>query len=81
MFFEIYNPNKNNAEYMNEKELKIMVQISVWNETDIDTFSNETKEKVSNAIKEYIINNWEECVSIEKSIQNNIYYVNFKIEL
>lgn len=58
-----------------------MVQISVYNETNIDTSSKETKEKVSNTIKEYIINNWEKCVSVEKNIQNNMYYVNFKIEL
>lgn len=58
-----------------------MVQISVWNENNIDTSSEETKEKVSNAIKEYIVNNWEKCVLVEKNTQNNTHYIDFKIEL
>lgn len=58
-----------------------MIQISVWNENNIDTSSNETKEKVSNAVKEYILEHWNECIKIDKSIQNNIHYCDFKIEL
>lgn len=59
-----------------------MVTISVWNEEEIDTNSFETKEKVSISIKEYIINNWNQCVNTEKNIENDgICKVRFNIEL
>ena len=58
-----------------------MIGISIYNEKEIDTDSLEIKETVSNSIKEYIMNNWNQCVSTKKSITDDICVVQFNIEL
>ena len=59
-----------------------MVNISLWSKKEIDTNSFITKRKVSNAIKKYIIKNWNECVNIEKRLEKDgIWTTLFNIEL
>lgn len=58
-----------------------MVGISIYNDKEIDTDSLEIKETISTSIKDYIINNWDQCVTIEQALVNDIYTVQFSIEL
>lgn len=58
-----------------------MIGISIYNEKEIDTDSLEVKETVSNSIKDYIINNWHQCIFIEKSSTDDVCVVQFNIEL
>lgn len=58
-----------------------MVNIKIYNKSEINTFSDLIKEKVSESIKQYIIENWDKCVQSKSYQTENDYRVDFKIEL
>lgn len=58
-----------------------MVGIKIYNETKIDTSSTELKEKVSKAISDYVLDNWDDVVSIENSKDCEEHEILFKLTL
>lgn len=58
-----------------------MVGIKIYEENKIDTFSTEMKEKVSKAISDYVLDNWNDVVSIENSKDCEGNEVLFKVTL
>ena len=58
-----------------------MVGISIYDDKEMDINSLEFKEIVFNSLKEYFNKNWDNCVSIEKSIDYNVPIIRFYIEL
>lgn len=58
-----------------------MVNIKIYNKSEINTSSDLIKEKVSESIKQYIIENWDKCVQSKSYQTENDYRVDFKIEL
>ncbi len=58
-----------------------MVGASVFDDKEIDTTSLEFKEMVSDSIKQYIINNWEQCVCIEEKVELGRNVVSYFVEL
>lgn len=45
-----------------------MVCINIYDDTPIDTSSSIVREKVSEAIKKYILENWDKCVNTETQL-------------
>lgn len=43
-----------------------MVALNIYDEKEIDTSSTFIREKISDAIKGYLIKHWDECVVTEK---------------
>ena len=58
-----------------------MVEIKLYDEKEIDTSSIEIREKVSESITNYIKNNWDALVKIDKNLFDEKYEVSFRIEL
>lgn len=58
-----------------------MVGFSIYENNEIDTNSLEFKEIVSNSLKNYIINNWNQCVSFKRIIENGTDVLQFYVEL
>ena len=58
-----------------------MVEIKLYDEKEIDTSSIEIREKVSESITNYIKNNWDTLVKIDKNLFDGKYEVSFRIEL
>lgn len=58
-----------------------MVEIKLYDEKEIDTSSIEIREKVSKSITNYIKNNWDTLVKIDKNLFDGKYEVSFRIEL
>lgn len=58
-----------------------MIGASICDKKEIDINSSEIKEMISNSVKEYILNNWDQYVQIEKFVELNRYVVQFSVEL
>lgn len=58
-----------------------MVSIKIYNESEIDTTSDLIKQKISDSIKQYVIDNWDKCVQIKSCKIENDHRVEFTIEL
>lgn len=58
-----------------------MVGIKLYDDKRIDTSSKELREKVSKAVADYIVENWDEVVSVEEDTFKSQYYVTLKIDL
>lgn len=58
-----------------------MVDIGLYDEKEIDTSSDELKEKVSNAITKYIIDNWDAVTEFEQNKINGRYELVIKVSL
>lgn len=58
-----------------------MLNIGLYDEKEIDTSSNELKEKVSNAIAKYVIDNWDSVTEFEQNKINGRYELVIKISL
>ena len=58
-----------------------MVGISIYDNNEIDINSLEFKEIMFNSLKEYFNKNWDKCVSVEKTTDNNVPIIRFYIEL
>ena len=54
---------------------KNMVGIRLYDGKTIDTSSAEMKEKVSKAVAEYVINNWDDVAKVEREGQDVLVYV------
>ena len=52
-----------------------MVGIRLYDGKTIDTSSAEMKEKVSKAVAEYVINNWDDVANVERESQDVLVYV------
>lgn len=60
---------------LEKMENKTMVGIRLYDGKTIDTSSAEMKEKVSKAIAEYVINNWDDVAKVEREGQDVLVYV------
>jgi len=58
-----------------------MVGIKLYDDKRIDTSSKELREKVSKAVADYIVENWDEVVTVESEYFNEQNYATFKINL
>ena len=58
-----------------------MVEIKLYDDKKIDTSSDEIREKVSKSVAEYIKDNWDTLVKIDKNLFDEKYEVSFRIEL
>lgn len=58
-----------------------MVGIKLYDDKKIDTSSKELQEKVSKAVADYILNNWDEVVIVENEYFDEKNYATFKIDL
>lgn len=60
-----------------------MVGIKLYDDKRIDTSSKELREKVSKAVADYIVENWDEVVKVQitEDIFNDDYEAEFKISL
>lgn len=58
-----------------------MVGIKVYDENKINTSSSEVREKVSKAISDYVLDHWDNVVSIENSKDCEEYEILFKVVL
>lgn len=58
-----------------------MVDIGLYDEKEIDTSSDELKEKVSNAIARYVIDNWDTVTEFEQNKFNDRYELVIKVLL
>lgn len=58
-----------------------MVGIKLYDDKRIDTSSKELREKVSKAVADYIIENWDEVVVVESDYFDEQNYTTFKINL
>lgn len=56
-----------------------MVDIGLYDEKEIDTSSDELKEKVSNAIARYVIVNWDSVAEFEQNKINGRYELVIKV--
>ncbi len=55
--------------------------IKIWDDTPIDTSSEDIKNKVAQSISAYILNHWDECVKIISSEQEEKYETEFSVIL
>lgn len=60
---------------LEKMENKTMVGIRLYDGKTIDTSSAEMKEKVSKAVAEYVINNWDDVAKVEREGQDVLVYV------
>ena len=60
---------------LEKMENKTMVGIRLYDGKTIDTSSAEMKEKVSKAVAEYVINNWDDVAKVEREDQDVLVYV------
>lgn len=60
---------------LEKMENKNMVGIRLYDGKTIDTSSAEMKEKVSKAVAEYVINNWDDVAKVEREGQDVLVYV------
>lgn len=58
-----------------------MVGIGLYDEKEIDTSSDKLKEKVSNAITKYVIDNWDAVTEFEQNKINGRYELVIKVSL
>lgn len=58
-----------------------MVEISLYGNKKIDTSSKKIREKVSKAVADYVIENWDEVVVAESDYFDEQNYTTFKINL
>lgn len=58
-----------------------MVGIKLYDDKRIDTSSKELRKKVSKAVADYIIENWDEVVVVESDYFDEQNYTTFKINL
>ena len=58
-----------------------MIGASIYDVEKIDTTSSEFRKMVSESIKQYVLNNWEECVCIEEKVELGRQVVSYFVEL
>lgn len=63
------------------QEVLKLVSIKIYDESEIDITSDLIRQKISNSIKQYIIDNWDKCVQTKSYKTENDYRVEFNIEL
>ena len=58
-----------------------MVGLKVYDKKSIDTSSEEFREKVSDSVKRYIKEHWDECVTLEDESDDKYsqYYIKVKL--
>ena len=58
-----------------------MVGIKLYDDKKTDTSSKELREKVSKAVADYIVENWNKVVTVESEYFDEQNYTTFKINL
>lgn len=58
-----------------------MIKIKVWDNKEIDTLSDEIKDKVSQSIADYVLKHWDKSVDISTSKFNGKYEAEFTVIL
>lgn len=62
-------------------ENNTMARISVCDDSYIDVNSSQIREKIAEAVKKYVLSNWEEVVSTEHKFANDKWHVDFDITI
>lgn len=58
-----------------------MVQMRLYHDTPVDTSSDWFREKVSESIKHYIKENWDDCIILEDELDDKYWQCYIKVKL
>ena len=58
-----------------------MIATSIWDNTEIDTLSDEIRKQIAQGVYQYILENWDKCVKTTNTKNGNRYETLFEIRL